>query len=126
MDYTTTNFNQNIKYLEENLEIKRRLKDNFNISDIRSLIYNTSEDCAKVLILKKNEKTRFENTLHPHTERKTATMTKAAGKLERVLSSKPKTDRKKELSIEEFIPIRKNSVKKEPFIFGLSEKLANP
>lgn len=54
MDYTTINFNQNIKYLEDNVEIRRRLKDNFNISDIRSIILDKSSDYGKILILKKN------------------------------------------------------------------------
>lgn len=54
MDYTTINFNQNIKYLEDNVEIKRRLKDNFNISDIRSIFLEQSNDYSKVLVLKKN------------------------------------------------------------------------
>jgi hypothetical protein len=68
MDYTTINFNQNIKYLEENVEMKRRLKDNFNISDVRSIFLDHSTDYSKVLVLKKNERQhRLENQLYPYT-----------------------------------------------------------
>lgn len=46
MDYanTTNNFDHNLKYLYENTEIKKRLRENFNITDLRSLIVNQSRD----------------------------------------------------------------------------------
>jgi hypothetical protein len=43
----------------------------------------------------------------------------------RVYSSNPQT-KEKAYSIEEFIPVRKNSTRREPFVFGLSEKQMNP
>lgn len=94
MDYTMANFNHNIKYLEENAEIRKRLKDNLNIADIRSIIYNNSSECSKVLVLRKNEKNRFESTNYPYTERRATNAhlnnlaCQATHRLERVLTSK--------------------------------------
>ena len=78
----------------------------------------------KVVVLKKTESNRLEDLLFKNTNKNTLTA-RNERQLEKTFLGRPNRDGKV-YSIEDYIPVRKNTVKNQPFVFGLSEKQLNP
>ena len=77
-----------------------------------------------MVVLKKTESNRLEDLLFKNTNKNTLTA-RNERQMEKTFLGRPNRDGKV-YSIEDYIPVRKSTVKNQPFVFGLSEKQLNP
>ena len=115
---------KDFRLMEEKQGLKKRFHSGVSKKTESKTVAPRSEQ-SKVVVLKKTESNRLEDLLFKNTANKNTLTARNERQMEKTFLGRPNRDGKV-YSIEDYIPVRKSTVKNQPFVFGLSEKQLNP